>query len=422
MAQSSAALAFPTWRDLWASLNGVPSLLVRADALLQRRALGNHQMPCRKPSDGGELLTHGIRALRAWANGEPPANVVERSEIARRIYEIVQPALRAAVWPRWLLLERAFLDGSVTGDLLFAVLALRAMCEEAQRLHALDLSAEQITSMAASTVTADQERFKLFLSVAWVCLDILPQDMILEAVNWPSLKLMGSAMPELEKARAALNSYVHPNYGSHIAALFPERTAAARLLLEAMVAVYEAFFRLSWADHPVSGRSAPVNIGAVESWASTIDRLLSLTLPDVRRKAGNPVLAEALKVPAVISWLTVERNDLEEELRRLTAEPLLKDLPRRPANATADSKASTEFRMWDGSRAIDVLTQACARRAEQLLAEEFPSGAPDDTDQSRWLRFNALSLQLAMLLDQMKAAAFKTQLIRQITQANFLGL
>jgi hypothetical protein len=46
---------------------------------------------------------------------------------------------------------------------------------------------------------------------------------------------------------------------------------------------------------------------------------------------------------------------------------------------------------------------------------------PDPLDQSRWLRFNAFSLQLAMLLDQTKAGAFKTQLIRQITQANPVG-
>jgi hypothetical protein len=52
---------------------------------------------------------------------------------------------------------------------------------------------------------------------------------------------------------------------------------------------------------------------------------------------------------------------------------------------------------------MDVLNLASARRAEQVVADEFPSGAPDSTDQARWLRFNALSLGLAMLLDQVKA-------------------
>jgi hypothetical protein len=379
-------------------------------------------MPHWNAAANGETLALGIRALHAWSNEKPPADVAARPEIVRRIREIVQSALHAAAWPRWLLLERTFLDGSATGDLLFAVLALRAMCEEVQRLHALDLNADQLASMAASSMTAGQERLKLFLLVAWTSLDSLPRNMVLEGVDWPSLKLMGTAMPELEKARAALNSYVHPNYGSHIAALFPERTAAARLLLEAMVAAYEAFFALSWAERPVIGKSIPTDISALEAWPHTVERFLSLTLPDTQRKAENPVMAEVLRVPAVISWLTTDRANLEDEFRGLAAEPLLEDLPRRPVNALADSKAWTEFRMWDGALAIDVLDLAGARRAEQLLAEEFPSGAPDTTDQSRWLRFNALSLQLAMLLDRTKAAALKTQLIRQITQGNSLGV
>jgi hypothetical protein len=343
-----------------------------------------------------------------------------RSKIARRIYEVVQPALSAAVWPRWLLLERAFLDGSATGDLLFAALALRAMCEEVQRLHALDLSSDLIASMAASTVAADQQRFELFLSTAWVSLDSLPRDMVLDGVNWPSLKLMGTAMPELEKVRAALNSYVHPNYGSHIAALFPESSAAARLLLEATVAVYEAFFALSWAERPVTGEFAPTDIGTVDSWPRTVERFLSATLPDVQQKA-DPAVVDVLKVPAVISWITAERTNLEDEVRRLSTDLLLKDLPRRPRNVVVASKPSSEFRMWDGAYAMEVLTLADARRAEQLVVEEFPLGAPAEIHQSRWLRFNALSLQLAMLLDQVKAAAFKTQLLRQITHGNYLG-
>jgi hypothetical protein len=77
--------------------------------------------------------------------------------------------------------------------------------------------------------------------------------------------------------------------------------------------------------------------------------------------------------------------------------------------------------MWDGARAIDILQFASARHAEQALADEFPLGAPGVADQIRWLRLNALSLQLAMALDEVKAAAFKTQLVRQITQGNTLG-
>ena len=109
-------------------------------------------------------------------------------------------------------------------------------------------------------IFADQERLKQFLSFAWASFAPLPTDTILEGSGWPSLNSTAKAIPRLEMARAALNSYVHPNYGSHIAALFPERSSAARLLLEAVVGVYEAFFALSWSEKPISGLTLPLGI------------------------------------------------------------------------------------------------------------------------------------------------------------------
>jgi hypothetical protein len=59
-----------------------------------------------------------------------------------------------------------------------------------------------------------------------------------------------------------LNDYVHPNYGSRIAALFPERDAAARILLEGIIAAYEEFLALSWAEKPLTGPSIPLDVTA----------------------------------------------------------------------------------------------------------------------------------------------------------------
>lgn len=421
MPQAPVPLAFPTWRDVWASLDGIPELLAKADAVLSRRAAGNQRTPQWASSDGDETLVLGVHALRAWANGKPPSDLAMRPQIACRIHAIVQPALHAAAWPRWLLLERAFLDGSATGDLLFAALTLRTMCEEVQRLHALDLDSDEVAKLAASSAPADQERLTLFLSAAWVSLDTIPQDMMLEGTNWPSLIPIRAVIPAVESARSALNAYVHPNYGSHIAALFSERTGAARLLLEAIVAVYEAFFALSWSEQSVAGRAVPTGVSILDSWPRVVERFQSHILPEVWKTAGNPELAAVMKLPAIIKWLTTERADLERMLSDPAGEALLEGLPRKRKSSSADRTVSESFRMWEGARAIDVLNLASARRAEQLLAEEFPSGAPDSSDQTRWLRFNALSLGLAALLDQVKATAFKAQLIRQVSQGNGLG-
>jgi hypothetical protein len=110
--------------------------------------------------DGAIIIRSG------WAEGVPPTDPAIRPDMARRIHAITQPALRAAAWPRWLLLERAFLDGSTAGDLLFVALTLRTMCEEVQRLHAIDLDADRLAYLAASDVTEDRERLELYWSVA----------------------------------------------------------------------------------------------------------------------------------------------------------------------------------------------------------------------------------------------------------------
>jgi len=422
MTHSTFLSVFHTWRDLWTSTDGVSELLVEADRLLERRSSGNQCVPHWTAPDNGEKLALGICALRAWANGEPPKDPKVHSQVIRHIYEIIQPLLHAAIWPRWLLLERAFLDSSATGDLLFAALTLRTMCEEVQRLHALDLDVDRLAQLAASNEIADQERFKLFLSVALVSLDTLPEDMILQGKNWPNMKPVRANMPELEKAQSALNAYVHPNYGSHISALFPESTAAAQLLLEAIVAVYKTFFTLSWAEQPVAGPTFAIGVGTLDPWQRLVENFQSHIVPEIQQRAAGSEIVDVIKISKVIEWLTRKRDDFEDILYDLASGPMLKDFPRWPKNASADGAVLQCFRMWDGARAIDLITLASARNSERLLAKEFPSGAPDSADQVRWLRFNAQSIGLAMLLDQVKVASFKTQLVRQITQGNSLGI
>jgi hypothetical protein len=420
MARTSPPLAFPTWRDVWVSLDGIPELLTAADAALRRRMAGNHRVPQWTASDGdANTLALTVRAVQVWVEGEPPRDVAARSGLIRRIHDVVSPALQATAWPRWLLLERALLDASAAGDLLFAALVLRTLSEEAMRLHTLDIDADGLAILAGSTAAADQNRLKQFLSFAWASLAPLPADTILAGSAWPSLNSTAKAMPPLEMARAALNSYVHPNYGSHIAALFPERASAARLLLEAVVAVYDAFFALSWSEKPISGTALPLGIGPFESWKRTARRLLSHTLPELRRTAENDAVAEVMKAPNITEWLTTKRDDLSAMLRDPAATSLVEDLPRRLAGTFGTREL--EFRTWDGAHAGDILGFAAARRAEQQLVSEFPTAAPDTSDQVRWLRFNALSLQLAMLIDQAKAAAFKVQLVRQMVQGNSLA-
>ncbi len=407
MVRPSALIAFPTCRDIWAPIDGIAELLAAADSSLQRRMSGNQRMPRWSSSERSEMLAIGIRALQVWANGEPPRDEASRPEVARKIHAAVSRLLSAIAWPRWLFLERAFFTASTTGDLLFAAIVLRTMCEEVQRLHSVDLDSNSVALLAGSTASADQDRLRLYFSVAWASLGDLPQDTVLNAKNWPSMNLIAKAKPRLERARSALNSYVHPNYGSHIAALFPERAASAQILLEAVGALYEEFFALSWAEKPISGHSIPVPVGPTQSWPRSVRHLLSITLPEARRGAGIPALATVLKAPALVDWLKAPQDRHLDVLGDQASDPLFSKLP---------------GRMWEGARPSDIVHLASARRAEELLSSEFQQGAPEPSDQVSWLQFNALSLQLAMLVDQAKVAPIKAQLVRQLTQGNCIGV
>ena len=294
MPRTASVLAFPTWRDHWASMEEVPSLLTAADALLQERSAGNQAIHRWKPSPS---FSSAVQRLHAWVNGKPPPETGDRPAIARRIHGIIQPAMRACLWPRWLLLERAFLDASASGDLLFAAVSLRSMCEELLRLRALDIGVDEVGRLAGANDKGGQEQFQLYLGVAWTCLDGLPREMILEGQGWPSLKLVAKAIPRIERVRPSLNSYVHPNYGSHIAALFPERASAARLLLDAVIAVFDEFFKLSWAKLTIRGGRASANYGRLKNWQTTVRQIQSETLPELQRDAKDAHLAELMKAP-----------------------------------------------------------------------------------------------------------------------------
>lgn len=419
MPQTATPIAFPSWRDRWTELEGLAPLLAEADKALRRRAKGNHRLPPKPNLDGPEAGT-AVLAMRAWANGGPPKNASDRPLIARRIRHNLRSVWPAVQWPRWLFLEQAFLDGSASGDLPFAALTLRTMCEEVQRLHALDLSSEKLAALAASDRKEDRNRLQTYFSVAWTSLARLADDMVWEGKGWPSLNELNAERPELKAAVAALNGYVHPNYGSHITALFPERTEAARLLLEATAVVYRSFFGLSWAESSTSPGGALPKLAPSEPWPLTLRRFTETTLPTLRGSAKHRAESEVFKAPHVLEWLGTNRSDIDEMLAQPQIAALIADLLRRDPSVL-EAPGAGNYVLWEGACAGDLLDLAAARRAEQILSEAAPAGAPGSDDQTRWLRFNRLSLELAMLLDLTKANAFKIQMVRQIARGNDLG-
>lgn len=415
---------FPTWRAEWNRIDGVAPLLDAADAALKRRSRGNHLMPKPVPLTTDSLgIT--LAEVQRWAKGEAPSDGAARVAAAAHHYAALEPLLVSSRWSRWLLLERAFVDASETGDLAFAAVTLRTLCEEVQRLLCLDIEISEIQRLAASSEMTDQDRLQLYFRTVHESLGPASDPRVFDPKD--SAIVDKSALPNLQSAKQSLNDYVHPNYGSHIAALYPERSAAPQILLVALVETYAAFCQLTWAEQPLKTLGAPLKLGPLRTWARTIRRFEKHVLPTMQDKAARRIADGSLdtlgqdvfRMDSVLAWLTASHDGARAMLASSDLESLVSSL-RRPGHGSTSS--ADAYRLWEGASETDVLFVATARRAEQVVTNAFPCGAPDQDDQQRWLHFLALALQLAITLGEIKLASFKAQIVRQIVAGNILGI
>jgi hypothetical protein len=407
----TSSTLFPTWREAWCQHAEIVTLFHDAETLLRRRNSGNHKYPA-PPESVFARADDAAQAMRRWVHGNLPlASVGSLDEVAKAIYDQAWPLLRAAAWPRWLLLEHAFRDASNSGDLHFAALLLRTMCEEIERQHLLDVDRPTFVGLAASTLPEERDRFAKILEGA--CASIGP--LTLDAIDLPSREDRSERHAhdvELDRARASLNDYIHPNYGSQVVALYPERTTVAVILLTAVVAVYRSFFALSWSEQKPRGSSRPVPVQHLSQSRAARD-VVSRVLPAARG------LLRELEVPSALDWLTQPHDAAMSVLRSPEATALFNTLPN--AAKYADLTIAGDG-LWNGAAPSALLNLALARRSESLLTREFPHGAPPVQETDRWFSFLSRAIELILLVNELKETSFKTQLVRQLAQGNALAI
>ena len=387
---------FPTWRKTWCLHSDIDELFLEAEELFERRKKGNQKFPILSEQAFADA-DDATAALLLWVDGKPPPSEVgPLGEVAQSIYSKAWPLLRAAAWPRWLLLERAFYDASDTGDLHFSALTLRTMCEEIERQRLLDLNRLQFVRLAQSDLATDRDLFLSILRSASANLAGLSQD----DLNLPATDNRSEVIvrdTELDKARASLNDYVHPNYGNDVVALYPERPTAARILLSAVVAKYRAFFDLSWSEQPLKGDSRPTPVQSL-SWPRAARDVVSRILPATRG------LVQTLEIPNALDWLTLHHNIASKELELPEAIKLLDTLP---MAVKAGDRTIAERLRAGGATPNVLLNLSLARRSETLLAKEFPNGAPSVNETDRWFSFISRAIELILFVYEIKRSIFQ---------------
>lgn len=400
---------FPIWRDLWLEHPGMAEPLEKAEAALGRRLLNKNKADRSPPPAHSELAAVAIVAARNWSNDKPPAKPQARSAIVETIRMALTPHLTWGRWVRWCELERTLLDASTTGDVVFGTSALRTMLEEIGRLKALDLSADEVRDLASGNAQA-QAKLRRYLGAAWTSItDLSSPDKVADRVAKDFQKrIVLSARANAAMKR--LNAFVHPNYGSHLAVLYPEGTETANVLLEAIGAVYEEFESLSFASEaaPPLPPADCLQSSRDEIFAAFVEQPLAI-VSKALDEAPHPtplssdLAAELTRAPSVTMF------------EQFPTEIMRGDLPPPPTGGGAP------YRSWSCARPDEVLLIALARRSERSLSAKYPDGAPETTDAGR-LAYDIGALELAMLSTQAKVASLQMQLVRQTVAAQPLGI
>lgn len=334
-------------------------------------------------------------------------------------------------WARWLYLERAFEVASQAGDLLFGAILLRTMAEDVWALRELDRLMNQVNPLVASPGPDDFALLQRLGDLLWSRF-LPPSKEVPELPGQTSFeRFEGPEYTSLKLTFQRLNDYVHPNYGSHLLALFPERVRALEILLDAYIEVYEAFFQLSWAESRVEEPSTALPPVVVRSLNEEIDLFFNSFLSDIQQHRTQRGLAPAGADPApyVRQFLGNVLHDDYELLWQVAPdwfEPL------RPLASFLLGSLTSDRELCDSllerrdigiaQLSFSLSLLAGGRKLAIELEQSFPGGRPDpQEDSTSWLRFCVKGIKMLLTTTEYKMDAMRWALIRQLNDRNPIG-
>ena len=239
---------FRPWRPIWDAQ--LSDATCRLDELAKERQKGRQTPPrLGEPADVQRIL-----CAVQLAGGR-----VSSSEFMQ---QKIEPLLSACVWPRWLLLEEALDHAANSGDLHMSALVLRCQIEE---LDALRTVAIVLSRLEKGSWNGDAmaDAIRALTKRVLPRLQTKTEEQLVEQASDAAI---AAARPEpLQRAFDELSEYVHPNYGSHVLSVRPHSVEAAKVFIDAFVAIYEAFLSLPWAKDPDDSSEGRIHKGKTAS-------------------------------------------------------------------------------------------------------------------------------------------------------------
>ena len=300
--------AFPTWRDIWTTDTSIRDCLERIDRLRAIRAQGNFSLPTIPKADRTRLQACFIFVKNTLNSFDHTtvALAAASSEFAMRALDPILPSVR---WGRWLFLEKALEQAMLSGDLLFAAVILRSLGEELLRLRALQYG----KGLSQSSLLED---VKAWAAAVYVGIEPLMQDHSGAKLDQSEYFDRSLSFPEDEMIKIRmreLNDYVHPNYGSHILALYPETAQGCAIILSAYEMVLTEFLALPWATETDGIVGTPISAPCNTNFRGMEWRFNSRMMTTIKSHATSTYKVKEFDPASFLSWLKspdTEYNDL----------------------------------------------------------------------------------------------------------------
>jgi len=424
---------FPGWARIWRRESARAEKLDYVRELREHRARGNEYLPHLQLDPDVRQCLALYPEMREAEAGRTDLPIQSAYQAHAQVIQTFTPIVHRAFWARWLYLERALEVASDSGDLLFGAVVLRTMVEDVWALRELGgLESGVVLLDHQGARPEDFRRIRSHGDLLWT--RFLPPDA--RRANLPDSSApepFSGGGPDDEHLRVVfqrLNDYVHPNYGSHLLSLFPERSVAADALLDAFIAIYEAFFKLSWTQSIVSRPSTSLPPLAARSWPEEVHFLRYKTLPEIQRHRADRGLAHRSEDPApnVLRWIEREEDGYDLMFKVLPDwfQPI-RDLAEvvfgnRPTDAEMAGLLRERSDLGFPPRNEEILLFTGARDLAFVLERDFPAGAPSrETSPTEWLRFAETAISLALTTTQHKMTLLRVALVRQLNASNPLG-
>jgi hypothetical protein len=312
------------------------------------------------------------------------------------------PVANRTFWARWLYLERALEVASLSGDLLFAAIVLRTMAEDTWALLRLVQFKDQLNAHLPRVLPQDLERIRrhgdLLLARFLPPIELLGIDAEQVSIS-PPRRFEGDGYGGLERIFQSLNDYVHPNYGSHLLALFPEDVKAVRILIEAYITVYEHFYKIPWLEDVMDSPGEEMPPLCVRSWQEEGSFLLQHILPEIQQHLAERGLAPRDADPASSfrSYLQLLSDTNTYPALAWEVEPGW-FIPLRPLGEFVAEKGRSDQELYNAlTSCLDLgvptrlfeatclgVARALANELQSIVSEERPSAQEKTV---RWLRF-----------------------------------